>query len=248
MTETPYDVVVIGSGPGGYVCAIRCAQLGLRTAIIEKDSVLGGTCLNVGCIPSKALLGDVVKRASKRPIWCRMLYTLNDKFKPKSVLELGTCVGISTAYLAAALEKNEMGELYTLEGSYDFSETAEANLLGLGLRDRVKFVRGLFDDTLDDVLKKTDSWDYVFIDGHHDGDATWRYLQKIYPNLAEIALVILDDIRWSDDMLRVWEEITASGLFQLYVDFSEVGICIKYPSQEDFRVNITVPELMGKKK
>ena len=51
-----YDVIVIGSGPGGYVAAIRCAQLGMKTAIIEKYPTLGGTCLNVGCIPSKALL------------------------------------------------------------------------------------------------------------------------------------------------------------------------------------------------
>jgi dihydrolipoamide dehydrogenase len=51
-----YDVVIIGSGPGGYVAAIRCSQLGLKTAIIEKYNTLGGTCLNVGCIPSKALL------------------------------------------------------------------------------------------------------------------------------------------------------------------------------------------------
>ncbi len=51
-----FDVTVIGSGPGGYVAAIRCAQLGMKTAIIEKYSTLGGTCLNVGCIPSKALL------------------------------------------------------------------------------------------------------------------------------------------------------------------------------------------------
>ncbi|MDP2686099.1 MAG: dihydrolipoyl dehydrogenase [Aequorivita sp.] len=51
-----YDVAIIGSGPGGYVAAIRCSQLGMKTAIIEKYDVLGGTCLNVGCIPSKALL------------------------------------------------------------------------------------------------------------------------------------------------------------------------------------------------
>ena len=51
-----YDVTVIGSGPGGYVAAIRCAQLGMKTAIIERYNTLGGTCLNVGCIPSKALL------------------------------------------------------------------------------------------------------------------------------------------------------------------------------------------------
>ncbi|MFC7773344.1 dihydrolipoyl dehydrogenase [Flavobacterium sp. GCM10027622] len=53
-----FDVVIIGSGPGGYVSAIRCAQLGMKTAIIEKYSTLGGTCLNVGCIPSKALLAS----------------------------------------------------------------------------------------------------------------------------------------------------------------------------------------------
>lgn len=51
-----FDVTIIGSGPGGYVCAIRCAQLGMKTAIVEKYNELGGTCLNVGCIPSKALL------------------------------------------------------------------------------------------------------------------------------------------------------------------------------------------------
>ena len=51
-----YDLIVIGSGPGGYVCAIRAAQLGLKTAIVEKRKTHGGTCLNIGCIPSKALL------------------------------------------------------------------------------------------------------------------------------------------------------------------------------------------------
>ena len=51
-----YDLVVIGSGPGGYVCAIRAAQLGMKVAVVEKMKTLGGTCLNIGCIPSKALL------------------------------------------------------------------------------------------------------------------------------------------------------------------------------------------------
>ena len=55
MSET-FDVIVIGGGPGGYVCAIRAAQLGLKAACIESRGALGGTCTNVGCIPSKALL------------------------------------------------------------------------------------------------------------------------------------------------------------------------------------------------
>jgi len=55
MSET-FDVVIIGGGPGGYNCATRCGQLGLKVALVEKNDKLGGTCLNVGCIPSKAML------------------------------------------------------------------------------------------------------------------------------------------------------------------------------------------------
>jgi dihydrolipoamide dehydrogenase len=76
LAETPnYDVVVIGSGPGGYVAAIRAAQLGMKTAIVEKDDKLGGTCLHVGCIPTKALLlnaevYDYFKNAKEYGIVC----------------------------------------------------------------------------------------------------------------------------------------------------------------------------------
>ena len=56
MSREDFDVLVIGAGPGGYVCAIRCAQLGMKVGLVEKNPRLGGTCLNVGCIPSKALL------------------------------------------------------------------------------------------------------------------------------------------------------------------------------------------------
>jgi len=56
--DNNFDVIVIGSGPGGYVCAIRAAQLGLKTACVEEKKTLGGTCLNVGCIPSKSLLNS----------------------------------------------------------------------------------------------------------------------------------------------------------------------------------------------
>ena len=61
-----YDLIVIGSGPGGYVCAIRAAQLGMKVAVVEKDKTFGGTCLNVGCIPSKALLTPPI--SSRRPV------------------------------------------------------------------------------------------------------------------------------------------------------------------------------------
>jgi dihydrolipoamide dehydrogenase len=66
MTETAFDVIVIGGGPGGYVCAIRAAQLGMKVACVEKRATLGGTCLNIGCIPSKALLQSSEKYEEAR--------------------------------------------------------------------------------------------------------------------------------------------------------------------------------------
>ena len=76
MGEKEFDAVVIGSGPGGYVCAIRCSQLGMKTALVEKYENLGGTCLNVGCIPSKAWLDssekyfDLIHRFGEHGISC----------------------------------------------------------------------------------------------------------------------------------------------------------------------------------
>jgi len=66
MSESQYDLIVIGAGPGGYVAAIRAAQLGLKTACVEKRAALGGTCLNIGCIPSKALLTSSEKYEEAR--------------------------------------------------------------------------------------------------------------------------------------------------------------------------------------
>ena len=87
-TGEEYDLTVIGSGPGGYVAAIKAAQLGLKVSCIEKNATLGGTCLNVGCIPSKALLHNshLYYEAShgelqKRGIECKNLSSISSSSK-----------------------------------------------------------------------------------------------------------------------------------------------------------------------
>ena len=69
----PYDLVVIGSGPGGYVCAIRAAQLGMKVAVVEKDATFGGTCLNVGCIPVEGVAARLravrARPGTRSPAW-----------------------------------------------------------------------------------------------------------------------------------------------------------------------------------
>jgi dihydrolipoamide dehydrogenase len=97
-----YDVTVVGSGPGGYVAAIRCAQLGLKTALVERYNTLGGTCLNVGCIPSKALLDsseqyhNAVHRFGEHGITLKDLkVNLAQMIKRKSEVVKQTCEGIT---------------------------------------------------------------------------------------------------------------------------------------------------------
>ena len=85
MTNNSFDLAVIGSGPGGYVAAIRAAQLGLNTSIIEKDKFLGGTCLNVGCIPSKALLHST-----------KIFHLVNHEISSHGIKTVGVSMDIAT--------------------------------------------------------------------------------------------------------------------------------------------------------
>ena len=122
-----YDVTIIGSGPGGYVSAIRCAQLGLKTAIIEKYNTLGGTCLNVGCIPSKALLDsshhyhDAVNHFEKHGIKISGLKVdLKQMITRKNEVVSQTCDGITFL-----MNKNKI-DVFTGVGS--FKDTTHINI------------------------------------------------------------------------------------------------------------------------
>ncbi|WP_026451517.1 dihydrolipoyl dehydrogenase [Aequorivita capsosiphonis] len=115
-----YDVAVIGSGPGGYVAAIRCAQLGLKTAIIEKYDVMGGTCLNVGCIPSKALLDsshhyeDAIKHFEEHGIEIPGDIKLNFK---KMIERKASVVDQTTKGIAFLMDKNKV-DVFTGMGAF----------------------------------------------------------------------------------------------------------------------------------
>jgi dihydrolipoamide dehydrogenase len=122
-----FDVVVIGSGPGGYVAAIRCAQLGMKTALIEKYNTLGGTCLNVGCIPSKAMLDssehyhNAAHTFSEHGIELEKLkVNLEQMIKRKSAVVKQTCDGI--VYL---MKKNK---ITTFHGHASFVSPKEISI------------------------------------------------------------------------------------------------------------------------
>lgn len=124
-----YQVIIIGSGPGGYVCAIRCAQLGMKVALIEKYNTLGGTCLNVGCIPSKALLDSsehfhaaTHKFADHGIKTGKLSVDMPQMIARKNEVVAQTCDGV--AYL---MKKNKI-DVYYGTGSFVDKNTVEVAL------------------------------------------------------------------------------------------------------------------------
>ena len=125
---TQYDVAIIGSGPGGYVAAIRCAQLGMKTAIIEKYNTLGGTCLNVGCIPSKALLDsshhyeDAVKHFEQHGIEIPGEVKVNLE---KMIARKQGVVDMTTKGIQFLMDKNKID---VFEGLGSFKDATHINI------------------------------------------------------------------------------------------------------------------------
>jgi dihydrolipoamide dehydrogenase len=127
MSETEFDVIIIGAGPGGYVAAIRAAQLGLKTACLESRDTLGGTCLNVGCIPSKAMLhaSELYKEAASGALDKFGIKFSGVKLDLKQMLaEKETAVGELTGGIEFLFKKNKVTWLkghasFTSPGSID---------------------------------------------------------------------------------------------------------------------------------
>jgi len=170
-------------------------------------------------------IGEVCRTASKPQKWAFLLFKLIREFRPSICLELGTSLGISTAYQAAALELNHRGRIVTLEGAESLASLARENFTKLGL-ERVDVVVGRFQDNLGGVLRQQAPVDFAFIDGHHDEEATLAYFEQIAPFLAENAIVVFDDISWSKGMERAWNTIIGDKRVRVSIDLFSLGICI----------------------
>lgn len=163
--------------------------------------------------------------ASKSPFWAGVLFRLVKDLGRVNALELGTCLGVSAAYQAGAMQLNGKGRLTTLEGAPALAELSRRHLDSLGLADRVDIVLGRFEDTLPSVLTERRPFDFVFIDGHHDERATLAYFEQIHPHLAPGAIVVFDDIDWSRGMKRAWRTLVADPRLPVSVDLGRLGVC-----------------------
>ncbi len=186
-------------------------------------------------------VGEIARRVSRSRLWNSLLFKIIRTFRPLMCVELGTALGISAAYQAAALEMNGTGKIVTLEGAEDLVPLAEANLKEVGLH-AFTIVPGRFQDTLEGVLKKNAPIDFVFIDGHHEERATVRYVNQILPSLSDGAILIIDDILWSGGMARAWDTVRKGQNIKASVDLLNFGICFfsKSPVRDTKNFKLTI--------
>jgi predicted O-methyltransferase YrrM len=206
----------------------------LRRKLSRDDTVLrysdyGQTRPETGTPQVVARTIGEVQGSAVPPHHGLTLHVLVRDTRPSSCLELGTCLGISAAYIASALDVNGHGRLTTLEGGKDLSRVASINFSRIGLAN-TRFVTGQFLDVLPDVLPQLEPVDFAHVDGHHDGVATQRYFEMILQHLAPRSVIVFDDIRWSRDMRDAWRKIRSHPCVTRSLDLFTFGVCVMNPT------------------
>jgi len=148
-----------------------------------------------------------------------LLFKLVEYFQPKSVLELGTCIGISTLYLSL---ENKQRSVFTIEANPDSAKLAQKLFKQLECNQINSFI-GTFEERLDEVLQQMQQIDFAFIDGNHRYEPTINYYRKILPFTHENSILIFHDIHWSEGMQQAWEEIKNDDAVSISVDVFSMG-------------------------
>jgi len=182
----------------------------------------------------KPRISQLAKNSLKPPKYARLICQLAQYIQAKNIIELGTSLGTTTLYLAKG---NPAAKIYSIEGSPAVVEIAQEQFDALQCNN-IDLRTGVFDDVLPRLLSETDKIDFVFIDGNHTKAATLRYFEMVLPKLSDNALVVFDDINWSDEMREAWSEIKARQQVRISMDFFFLGVVAVNPglSKEDFWV------------
>jgi len=177
---------------------------------------------------SRRTVAGIARKSAKPPRLGRVLFRIARHYSPGAILELGTSLGLSTAYLAAGAPQ---AQAYTIEGSAALAAAARENLRSLGCEARI--ITGNFDTELGPLLQRIPPVDLVFIDGNHRYEPTLRYFEAIFPHASRSSVLIFDDIHWSRDMERAWAAIKKDPRVLLTVDLFFIGLVFV---REEFKV------------
>ncbi|TXK33255.1 class I SAM-dependent methyltransferase [Pontibacter qinzhouensis] len=195
----------------------------LREKLLQSQQQLQVTDFGAGSksgLKKVRKVKDIARTSAKPAKYGQLLYRLVNHFQPKTIFDLGTSLGITTSYLA---EARKLASLYTFEGCPAIAQAAKENLQLLGLQ-QVQIVVGNLDKTLEKQLTHTNLLDFAFFDGNHRYEPTMRYFGACLQKHHELSVFVMDDIYWSKEMKRAWQDIKKHPQVHQTVDLFFIGL------------------------
>ncbi len=164
-------------------------------------------------------ISQLVSTAVKPKKYSQVLYRLVKHYKPQTIIELGTSLGVTTSYFAKA---NSGANITTIEGSEQIHKIAAKNFESLSLSN-INALKGNFDDVLPEVLKGINTVDLGYVDGNHRYQPTINYFRQLFCKINSNSILVFDDIHWSAEMEKAWEEIKEHPSVKCTVDIFFLG-------------------------
>ncbi|MDI1353540.1 MAG: class I SAM-dependent methyltransferase [bacterium] len=168
----------------------------------------------------KRLVKNIVKKGISTRRQSEFIYRLINFLNSKNCLEIGTSLGLNALYMAKA---NQAGRVTTVEGSYVLWKFA----VDLGSRyhtPTINYLHGTFDAILPELLNSSVPFDFIYIDGNHTYEATLRYFKMGLLKNSESSVFMIDDVYWSPDMTKAWNEIKSNPLVSMSIDCFYFGL------------------------
>jgi len=204
----------------------------IRQAMLQNHSMIEVTDLGAGSAVQNSKQRQVSKIAESAVSpghQCRQLFRIVNHFKPQTLLEMGSSLGISSMYQAMARLD---GRMITLEGCENIARLARQNFKQLKLKN-IQLLTGPFDNSLPKALETLGQLDYAFIDGNHQKAATLSYFQQCLQYANEQSVFIFDDIYWSADMAAAWEKIKQHPQVTISIDLYFMGLVFFRKEQKE---------------
>ena len=207
----------------------------VRSLLLKQNEAIELKDLGAGSKSIKSSLSTInilTKKVQSTPEKAQILFRIVSFFQKKNILEIGTSLGLTTAYLSNA---NKNGQITTIEGDQRVSNLAQKNFNTLKLNN-IKLINEPFDEIIPQLLKN--KFDLVFFDGNHSKEATLRYFYWLVEHANEDSIFIFDDIYWSIEMKQAWQEICNFDKVMLSLDIFSLGIVFFKKNREKEHIRL----------
>jgi len=216
-----YRQVIRGApSPNPDIEKLRMQLLANPLELTVEDMGAGSARLN----GAKRKLSDIAKTSLSEPAYSNLYYRIIQFINATRIIELGTSLGVNTLYLA----QGKKSKVFTFEGSSALANVALTNFEYFN-KNNIQLIEGNIDHTLSDFLQDPAKINFALIDANHRYAATMKYFDMLVMRLDEESILVVDDIHWSEEMERAWNELKANQLVYGSIDLFRCGILFFEP-------------------